>query len=272
MATKYPENKSNVVDLRVTTSAGGGPVFVMVRIGDLRVDHSYQRPLDGREKKMAKSFSRHRVGTLCVSRREDGSLWLVDGQHRAATMRSLGLEDERVMAEVYDGLSIADEAALFDERNDGAKRVSALDRYKARLVARDPVALQIQSILAGNGLSVSAARSRHSVNCIAAIEQVHLKYNNLGRVTAILRDWGTHAERFDGQVLKWVAKFLAKHPEVDDVRLSRKLLDSFSPLELRAEVKMLARTTGRASRQTIAVDRIRAAYNKGLRASTKLEA
>lgn len=246
-------------------------VFELVRVGDLRVDHTYQRPCDGREKGMADSFERHRIGVPCVSRRRDGSMWIIDGQHRIAAMRLLGLDDEQVMVEMYHGLTLQQEAHLFNKKNEGAKRVHALDRFRAELVERDPVALDIQSILAKQSLSIAAGRSNHTLACIAAVKTCHLKYRNLARVVSVLRSWGSHVERWDGQIVKWLGLFINKYPQLDDVRLIRALNKSMSPLEFRSDVRATSRLVS-GSKNSLAVAMLRDAYNKGLRTSSRLGA
>ena len=82
-------------------------------VGELFVDHRYQRPLDeARAKKMAAQWDRRMVGILDVSDRGSSAsprYAVVDGQHRFAGAALLDTPPIMVV-NVHTGLSVAQEA------------------------------------------------------------------------------------------------------------------------------------------------------------------
>lgn len=92
---------------------------VMVDPYLLRIDHAhYQRAtLDERISDHEVQFHAAVPGTMytkfiLVARREDGSLWLVDGQHYALAARRVGIP--RLRALVFDSNGPQDETRIFN--------------------------------------------------------------------------------------------------------------------------------------------------------------
>src|SRR5436853_1045819 len=84
----------------------------------LMVDHSVQRPLDGvRVASIAGDFEPESIGVIHVSRRSNGTYHVMDGQHRVAAMRVLGMDETPVPTHLYEGLSKAAEARMFRRLN-----------------------------------------------------------------------------------------------------------------------------------------------------------
>lgn len=108
-ATLTPTEPASPADelLTVAKTLQGGtvakratPDTVPVKLDRLAVDPTYQRPPD-REKinDMVRQLGRgEQLEPIKVNRRPDGSLWITDGQHRAAARAIRG--DEMVDAEV----------------------------------------------------------------------------------------------------------------------------------------------------------------------------
>lgn len=87
---------------------------------------SYQRDTDTRRAdKIAEAFDLSSFGTVTVSRRKDGHLYIVDGKHRSTAAVKNGLEGVPTL--VLDGLTEEQEAAKFLKLNE-TKTVSAVDR------------------------------------------------------------------------------------------------------------------------------------------------
>ena len=89
-------------------------------VEDLSVDHSYHRPLPKAFlKEVSTNFDSNAVGYLTVSKRNDGSTVVVDGQTRLEAAKAVGLK--RVPCIVFRGLSSSEEAKLFIALNTRAK-------------------------------------------------------------------------------------------------------------------------------------------------------
>src|SRR5712691_10794744 len=115
-------------------------------INSIQIDMTYQRPLSPPKiKAIVAHFNVVAAGTLAVNVRADGSMFAMDGQHRLAAMKKLGI----MLAEckVCRGLPIEQEAEIYIYCNTIRKAPDSLDVFRARLVTGDPVAIAITTIV-----------------------------------------------------------------------------------------------------------------------------
>jgi hypothetical protein len=226
----------------------------------INVDARYQRNLDEkRVRNMVESFDEDRLGVFTVSHRKDDSYWMLDGQHRKALLAAVGKEDLSVLCFVHEGLSLDEEAAWFIALQEGRVSVCAMDKFRARLVAKEPVACEIASIAKAAGLLLFARTSEFKVVAVQAIEWAHTKKQNLPAVFRVLREWANGDRRaFDGAMVKAVASFLAYYPSADpDVLVSA--LATKKPVEI---MSLITRAASTRPRWVAACDVLREQYNK----------
>lgn len=199
--------------------------FTKLTVREISIDTSYQRDLDeSRVNAMSGDFDESRIGVPVLSLRKDGSFVVLDGQHRLEAMRRASLLDTKVLCEVHNGLSVAEEAALFLKLNNGRKPVRVFDKYKARLVAKEPVSIEFTRIASGLGLRIGAAPGKNTVCAIQSVESVHKRNKNLEITLSILKKWGAgESAVFDGELIKDVSRFLVDHEDVDVNELAAKL-------------------------------------------------
>lgn len=118
-----------------------------IPIALLRSDSRYQTPIiDSIVENIVENFSSAAVNPPLVSRRADGTLWVIDGQHTVKGHIDLGRAE--IDCKVIEGLTIKDEADLFLIRNDPASRrkLSKKQSFKARVEAGDPIAVAMNKI------------------------------------------------------------------------------------------------------------------------------
>lgn len=138
----------------------------------LTFDRVYQRAVDpNRVRKIAQSFTPSGLGTITVSKRPDGKLVIVDGQHRVTVVSSIGYEG-RLNCQVYEGLSLAEEAQLFLLLND-YKTISPVDRFHAKVIAADPDSVEIRDILGRHGWTVTQTNSTGALASITEVERLY---------------------------------------------------------------------------------------------------
>lgn len=147
-----------------------------VRPEDLRCDR-YQRPLDEARMKPGSPlnpFNPAAVGTFEVSERADGSLWLLDGQHRAEMARRAGHARTGFPAVVHTGLSYEEEAAMFLKLND-YKPMHPLHRFRARVIEGDKAANELSNILEKHGWRIAGGGATRSAvfAAVAALEGIY---------------------------------------------------------------------------------------------------
>lgn len=120
---------------------GAPPSLEQIPIDRLNVDPAYQRATDSSASARI-IFSMYKCWdwTLCqplvVSRRADGSLYVLDGQHRLAGARRRG-DILYLPCVVLAGIGISDEAKTFVSLNQERQRLSQADIFHGMLAAGD---------------------------------------------------------------------------------------------------------------------------------------
>lgn len=151
------------------------PEVRQIPLNLLGVDPRVQRSQDARRSnKIAAELNLDAVGLLCVSQRDDGTYWIIDGQHRAEALRVNGFGNDLVACEIYTGLSLADEAAMFRLRNNTAKP-QYIDKFRVRLVEGDPDALDVMEILRSRGwlLIGQEGNAAGRISAVQSLERIY---------------------------------------------------------------------------------------------------
>lgn len=197
---------------------------IKLKPSETTVDHRYQRELDAkRAHAMAENFLVDLVGVPVVSKRADGSYVRIDGQHRLAAAIAAGFADTPMLMEVFEGLSIKQEAELFLRLNGGRKAVGAIDKYKARIEACEPVACEIANTLKKNGCRIATGKGRGIISAVQAVEYAYHR-GNLDQVVYVLGAWqDRHTDGFEGTFIRGVSLFLSTYPDANVDLLIKKL-------------------------------------------------
>lgn len=136
----------------------------------LNVDPAYQRDLkDNKRKRIASNFNWVPFGVITVSRRPDGSLWVIEGQHRLAAAMSRS-DIKNVPVIIFDlGGSIMNEATDFLITNTERKALTGIERFNAQIASGDGIAIAVQEMVHNSGRIISSDNSSKSVQCISTI-------------------------------------------------------------------------------------------------------
>lgn len=211
--------------------------FKQIKPSATVVDGRFQRDLDERRtKEMAENFSIDLLGVPVVSQREDGAIMRIDGQHRLAAAILAGFGDVPVTMEVHFGLSPKQEADLFLRLNEKRKSVRAVDRFKARLVAEEPVALEIRSSLQKVKCKITKTPQRGGVMAIEAVERA-FHQGTLDQTMRALYAWlDGSPDAFDGHLVRAVSAFFSAYPEASPLHLASRL-ETHAPSKVLARIK-----------------------------------
>lgn len=204
------------------------PVIKKVRAEDLTMDLRVQRELDYRRvRQIAANLKLEAIGTLCVSKRDDGMMIVIDGGHRRAALIEAELGEVAVNAEVYSGLTLADEAALFRYRNT-TQKVGYLDRFRVRLIEGEEDAVAVQSLAKRHGWAVVSndESGMPLLNSVKKLEELYLRNSEVA--DAVLKvstnAFGYNPSAVDYRILDGLGKFLNRYwLEVDVSDLENKL-------------------------------------------------
>lgn len=218
--------------LQVDEPLGLRPSLENCRLADLKVDESYQRSIDNDSSKaLIRRIAMHwdwRVfNPLTVSRRADGTLWVVDGQHRLAAARlRRDMFDIPCVVTSYD--SRADEARTFVTMNIQRRAMGALDLFRAALATSDGKATEIEVLINAAGLTLAkhsnfTAWKAGEVSNIGGIRACHRKYGREVTAQALL----ALSRAFTGQVLRYAGTIFSALGEF----IGRKAYDGALDLE-----------------------------------------
>lgn len=164
-----------------------------VRLGDVQVNPVVQREfVPAKAEKIAREFNPEHFGTPVVNIRE-GRAWLIDGQHRAAALKMWlgeGWQDQHFEAEVYEGMTEAEEADSFLFRND-SMAVNAYNKFRIAVVAGREDEQTVSGIVLREGLTIT--QDRNAEGRVVAVGTLLRVYRRAGgevlrRTLAIIRD------------------------------------------------------------------------------------
>lgn len=247
-------------------------------VTSIEIDRSYQRYASSHKIKLiSASFDKNACGVLIVSKRDNGQYFVVDGQHRLEAMK----KNEMLLApcQVCQGLTIQQEAELFIHCNTVRKTPEALDVFKSRLIAQEPVALAIHAIVEQHGLHVQfntknsrgGTREPQGIWAVAALEVIYKrgKESLLEEVlNLLLHSWPQTPMALEAKVLLGVMhfhlKYLGKYTREDFI--AKMSVTDLKSLYRRAQYH--ADNGGHGS--TAFAKALQEAYDKG-RKTTRLE-
>ncbi|UJL32185.1 hypothetical protein HZU38_30865 (plasmid) [Mycolicibacterium vanbaalenii] len=261
---------SSVVEVSTAAVTARGSFIDALCVEELFVDPSYQRPTDmGRARTLAAAWDRRLAGVIEVSDRGEQQhprYAVIDGAHRVEGAR-LRDPQSMVVASIHEGLSIAEEAALFDRLNRQRRRPSTWDHWRARKVSGDATVTAIEAVVSELGLRIDPGPREGNVRCTATLEKLAaLGGTDLVRETLqlILSVWDLRTDAYDAPIVHGVG--LIQHhlrERIDPERLADTLL-GVVPLALRTQAAALGDTlTGTAGVRMATT--IMVLYNKNRR-------
>ncbi|MCK0174780.1 DUF6551 family protein [Mycolicibacterium sp. F2034L] len=238
-----------------------------LHVDEIFVDDTYQRPVDApRAKMMAAVWDRRLAGILEVSDRGHNNTpryAVVDGQHRWAAAGIVN-DGRALVANVHSGLTVADEAKLFDRLNRDRRRPSTWDHWRARIAAGDDSVVTINRVVEHAGLRIDYAPKDGNVRCTSTLEKLaKLGGPDLIRDTLnlILDVWGRRLDAFDAPIVHGVGLVLHFLQEaIDHARLAESLLD-IMPRQLKTQALALRDMTTGAQPVLVAIA-IMSLYNR----------
>ena len=198
------------------------PVTARLRADRLTIDHEVQRPLDTAwVNRIVADYQPDALGVLVVNRRLDGTIHVIDGQHRLAATRAVGREHAELECLVYSGLSKQDEAAMFRRLNN-MKNVQPLDRFRVRTVEQEPVAVAINALLRKYGWELRTGKGPFSFASVSTIEKVYRSSEDPDRVVdltlyILTTAWGGRAESMRSELVAGVGAILSRYGDAVDI-------------------------------------------------------
>lgn len=134
---------------------GNPPTLEWIAIDVLEIDPAYQRTMESPKSRkivlgMVKGWDWRQCHPLVVTRRSDGSLKVLDGQHRLEGARQRG-DIPHLPCFVTPAMELNDEAAVFVRLNTERQRLSQTEIFAAMIAAGDEAALKIGAMMRETG-------------------------------------------------------------------------------------------------------------------------
>lgn len=135
--------------------AGCPPTLEWIDVNRLAIDESYQRATDSSKSRrlifrIGQQWNWNYCQPLVVSRRTDGSLYVIDGQHRLTAALIRG-DVQHLPCVVVTGQAAEDEARTFVHLNTQRQRLSQPDIFNALLASGDESAKRVSELLHETG-------------------------------------------------------------------------------------------------------------------------
>jgi hypothetical protein len=144
----------------------------LLPLGRMLIDDTYQRPPHRKFiADIVGSFDETLIGTLDVSRRKGTSYAILDGQQRFLAMQQISKRS--AWCSIYTGMSLPEEAAFFYKKNRDRMSMGAYYGFRARVVAGDKNALDVQRAVEAAGFVLGpGSNQRDVIGAVSAVEIV----------------------------------------------------------------------------------------------------
>lgn len=209
----------------ITANFKRSSVYRWIPFENLRIDHTYQRRLQSKKIiTMAHRWNPDRAGTLVVNKRSDGFYYIVDGQHRFGALQLIDNRPPRVFCEVYDGLTVEQEARLFHDLDSARDNLTRGASFKALVAAKDPSAIAIVAAAARAGMTVDYERGPvvGNVRAYKTLQDIYRRTDDktLERILRICNlSWPTSTHAAPEPIMRALEILLVKYPKINDKRL-----------------------------------------------------
>jgi hypothetical protein len=199
---------------------GTPPVLTWAAPADLRIDAGYQRALDGGSEVLIARIAAAWDWGLCqplnVSRRADGRLFVVDGQHRLQAAMRRG-DIAHLPCVVVDLASTADEAACFVALNGQRRALSPLEMFRGQVASGAQPETQIFAAMQRAGLSLAPHTNfrQWKPGMVANVAGLRSVWKNRGpevseqAMTLLARAWPGEVIRYAGAMYDGLAALCA---------------------------------------------------------------
>ena len=140
------EMNNELVVMTILSSATqiGNKKFINVPVDLLQIDPDYQREIGSKVNRIVTEYDPNKMRAGLVSYR-DNQFWLIDGQNRCAALKIMGIQT--MCCEYVEGLTKAQEAALFVAQNDNVTKLNPAEKINGRsLDPNDVFAVTIKEL------------------------------------------------------------------------------------------------------------------------------
>ena len=176
---------TNTMNFNQMTNANAiviaGKKLALIPVTEMFVDTRYQRTVQSHVNKIAKNWDNNKCAILQVSYRSDIDKYaIIDGQNRWTAAQKVGIT--HLLCQIYENLTIQEEAKIFAEQNDNVAKIASADKFKSLLIMGDETCLLIKSLCDEFGIAIrktygdSLSKSRKNLNGLIAAQRIVENY------------------------------------------------------------------------------------------------
>jgi hypothetical protein len=197
------------VDLPIGTG-----VIEEVSLDKIAVDHRVQRARFNKAKlnKMIAEFDASALGVWTLSRRPNGRFIVLDGWHRSEACKVVANAPTTIRAEVFDDLTLAQEAKLFRLHNTRAP-MHVVDMFNAQTYEGQAAAVRITKIVEKHGGKVSTDNYAAIKTAIRICELPNGFELFDQALNVVEQAWTLTKRSTDGRIVEGIAMFLYYYKE-----------------------------------------------------------
>ena len=159
----------------------GEKKFALIPVSEMFVDTTYQRLVQSKAPKIAKEWNDEKCDILKLSYRADIDKYdIIDGQNRWTAAKMIGIT--HLLCQIYENLTIKEEARIFAEQNDNVTRIASADKFKSMLVMGNETCLLIKKLCDEFGISIrktygdSLCKTRKNLNGLISAQRIVEQY------------------------------------------------------------------------------------------------
>ena len=181
-----------------------------------------QRPASlKRIQAMAADWNDALAGTITLGERPDGSLYLIDGQHRKEAKQMADGPDATMPAFIVIDSDLKLEAWLFSRSNSLRNSVQQIDLFRADVTAGVPDAIEISRFLEGLNVRVSSGSAHRSIAAIATLRGRWARDRQTTEATLhmINTAFGDENNAWSSNMISAIWRLFDKMPDLDQKRL-----------------------------------------------------
>lgn len=188
----------------------------------------YQRNRQRHVTQIAENWDDAKCNVLLVSYDEvTGCFNVTDGQHRAIAARMRGIE--YLVCEIFTGMTISKEAALFVGQNEGTKKLSPFDTYRANQFISgeeetdlSKIDKQIASVCQEYNVKVEKSNSKNTLKSVTEARAI-IRRNGAEGLRFVLdviteSCWNEFSDGYSGDLMSSLGKIYASALEKATVK------------------------------------------------------
>jgi hypothetical protein len=240
----------------------------------------YQRPLRmAFVRKGAKDWDEI-LAQCCLLAKTSRGYAILDGQHRIEMRRLSG--GQTIRALIIEGLTKPQRAMYFVESQMRRRAMTPIERFKAKLIAKNKDTLALNAAVEAAGFVVGKGKRSggNMIQAIASLEEIYAWRSDIPgaevvkRTLRIIDCFPSDVDhRTDADILKGIAWVIARHPDVDDEVLATAIMNRGLPSTLLGWAKdnapKVSSRGGRALTRGVTIQTV-VAYNKRVEKGSRL--